>query len=374
MQLRPDTVSATSESHSIHPSGAEKTSQQRSIPSLDGLRAVSVSLVILAHYVPEHWKAPFWGSYLFLLGQLGVSMFFVISGFLITFLLCKESSEESTISLKNFYLRRIFRIFPAFYMYLAVAAALTAVGVFSLKAKDFLIAGTYLWNYYMPSSPSILSHTWSLSLEEQFYLFWPACLKLLKPARALPITVALIFLEPILRVLIYLHFPQIRQTGKISAMLHTRIDTIMFGCLIALLWRHNSFKRFVDRYVGSILFLATLLFLFFLDPLLNQYARDAYHPFWLTFDGVALSVILIYLVRNPRTICGRLMNLRTLRYIGVLSYSLYLWQQMFADVWQRWFPLNLLAAFGCANLSFYLVERPFLRLRDRALQRVRSPG
>ena len=114
-----------------------------------------------------------------LFGELsGVQTFFVISGFLITHILLKELNATGTISLKRFYFRRAFRIFPPFYAYLAVAAALTLTGVFVGHLRAFIVAGTYLSNY-MGGGSELLEHTWSLSLEEQFYPGWPAALLLL---------------------------------------------------------------------------------------------------------------------------------------------------------------------------------------------------
>jgi peptidoglycan/LPS O-acetylase OafA/YrhL len=355
-------VTPTDSSHSE--SGAQETSQRRSIPSLDGLRAISVGLVILSHYGPEEMKGSTWNSYFFFLGQMGVNMFFVISGFLITFLLCKERAETSTISLKSFYFRRALRIFPAFYVYLAVAGTLTAIGIFHINVDQFILAGSYLWNYYMPQNGSILGHTWSLALEEQFYVFWPTLLKILRPKHALFMAIGLIVVEPVARVITYMYLPGLRESGKISAMFHTRIDTIMFGCLIALVWRHHKFKRFADRYLRAPAFYISCFFLLCINPVLNLQFRVAYHAFWLTMEGVALSIALIYLVRRPATLPGRFVNIRLLRYVGVLSYSLYLWQQMFVEAWHDWFPLNLLAALCCAVLSFYFVEKPALRLRN----------
>jgi peptidoglycan/LPS O-acetylase OafA/YrhL len=345
--------------------GAQKTSRERTIPSLDGLRAISVGLVVLSHYGTVGTGASVWNSCVFLMGQMGVNMFFVISGFLITFLLCKEYAEKSTISLKRFYIRRAFRIFPAFYFYLAIAAVFSALGIFHARLEEFVIAGVYLWNYYMPHDGAVvLGHTWSLALEEQFYLFWPVLLKILRPSRALYMAIGLILVEPFVRVATFVYIPSLRESGKISAMFQTRIDTIMFGCLIALLWRHPDFKRLADRYLRAPAFYASIVFLLCVNPFLNIWFRVMYHAFWLTLEGATLSIVLIYLVRQPETTSGRFVNLRSLRFVGVLSYSFYLWQQMFIKLWHGWFPANLAAAFGCAALSFYLIERPALRLRD----------
>ena len=139
---RPRNRCANVESFAHAESGAQETSNKRSIPSLDGLRAVSVGLVIASHYGPVEKTIPWLDSYLFFLGQTGVNMFFVISGFLITFLLCKEHTETSAISLKRFYVRRACRIFPPFYVYLTVAAVLSSAGFFFVRPPSvFFVPG-----------------------------------------------------------------------------------------------------------------------------------------------------------------------------------------------------------------------------------------
>jgi len=146
-------------------------STSRSIPSLDGLRAASVAVVIVGHSLAYlHGEANRF-PYLQLseLGQSGVDAFFVISGFLITYLLLKEKDATGTISLRNFYFRRFFRIFPPFYAYLAVVGILWVAGLARQDVRAFLSAATYTWNYAPHATSWLLAHTWSLSLEEQFY-------------------------------------------------------------------------------------------------------------------------------------------------------------------------------------------------------------
>src|SRR5579864_8938940 len=174
----------------------------RSIPSLDGLRAFSVALVILAHslaYLPLRG-----GQYPLLqvawLGQSGVDIFFVISGFLITYLLLKEHDASGTIRLKNFYFRRFFRIFPPFYAFLAVVGLLWVFHAVPLDLRSFVNAATYTSNYRGVFG-WVLAHTWSLSLEEQFYLLWPPCLVLFGRRNSTFLAVGVILVSPAVRVL-----------------------------------------------------------------------------------------------------------------------------------------------------------------------------
>ena len=168
------------------------------IPSLDGLRAISIALVLFAHTS----GTAFFPSFVFLrrhLGNFGVRVFFVISGYLITTLLLKELDKTGRISLKLFYIRRVFRIFPAAYFYLAVAAVLLAFGLVELEWNDIVFGFTYTTNYD-PVRPWHTIHLWSLSVEEQFYLIWPATLAFLGRRRAMVAAAAMIAVAPLLRI------------------------------------------------------------------------------------------------------------------------------------------------------------------------------
>jgi peptidoglycan/LPS O-acetylase OafA/YrhL len=339
----------------------------RNIPSLDGLRAISVLMVISAHMnAPLARLIPFVPFWLYLdWGALGVQTFFVISGFLITHLLLKELEATGTISLKRFYFRRALRIFPPFYVYLAVALVLTLAGVFSGELRAFLVAGTYTWNY-LGSGSELLEHTWSLSLEEQFYLLWPAALVCLGPRKGAKLAVWVILLSPGSRIVTYFLAPHHR--ALLNAMLHTGLDSIMFGCLLAILWRNTRFNRFLQPFVRGPVAAAAAAFVLFLGPIFPEFRFQGRYSlvFGLTLNAICLSLILIYVVRVPNSPAGRLLNTPVLRHLGIISYSLYLWQQMFTGVnANRFFPWSLAAILGCAELSYWIVERPSLNLRDR---------
>ncbi len=341
--------------------------KSRNIPSLDGLRAVSVLMVIGAHMNGSLTRlipfVPFW---LFLVwGALGVQMFFVISGFLITQILLKELNSTGTVSLKRFYFRRAMRIFPPFYVYMAVALALTLAGLFAGELRAFVVAATYTWNY-LGGGSELLEHTWSLSLEEQFYLLWPAALVFLGTRKSIRLAVWVILLSPLSRIVTYYAAPHHR--ALLNAMLHTGLDSIMFGCLLAILWNHLRFNELIRPLVRGWVAALAAAFVFVLGPvLLGARFRGSYTlVFGFTLNALCLSLILLYVVRVPGSRVGRLLNTPVLRHLGVISYSLYLWQEMFTGVNSvRFFPWSLAAILACAELSYWLVERPSLRLRDR---------
>jgi peptidoglycan/LPS O-acetylase OafA/YrhL len=339
----------------------------RNIPSLDGLRAISVLMVIAAHETGSLTRfiplIPFW---LYLVwGALGVQTFFVISGFLITHLLLKELHATGTVSLKRFYFRRALRIFPPFYVYLAVALAFTLAGFFPGQLRAFIVAATYSWNY-LGGGSELLEHTWSLSLEEQFYLLWPAALVFLGTRKSIKLAVWVILLSPLSRVVTYYLAPHHRPL--LNAMLHTGLDSIMFGCLLAILWRNVRFNQLIRPFVnGWVAAFAAAYSLYLAPVFLSTRFRGSYtFVFGFTLNAIGLSLILLYVVRSPNSPVGRLLNTAVLRHLGVISYSLYLWQQIFTGQNSvRFFPWSLPAMLGCAELSYWLVERPSLRLRAR---------
>ena len=354
----------------------EINGQRRNIPSLDGLRAISILLVILAHssvHFSRWIKLPV-GTYL-LFAHLGVEVFFVISGFLITGLLLKEWNATGTLCLKRFYWRRAFRIFPPFYLYLAIMVGLVLAGVLQTPLRAFFFAAIYGTDYYLgPGSGSeALQHTWSLSVEEQFYLLWPATLLFLGKRKSTWLAGFLILLSPPVRGVTYLLLaPQHR--AMVDRMFHSSIDTIMFGCLLALLWDNNQLRRLLPILASGWSMALSLLFLLVLDPLLETHFYGRYSLLvGMTLEGICISLFMLAVITRPATPVGRLLNTPLLRHLGVISYSLYLWQSIFTAHAGRYFPLNLLAALACAELSYWVVERPSLRLRDRLWKKAAVP-
>lgn len=352
---------------------------ERSIPSLDGLRAFSILLVLLGH---SAWKfadaaAPLQPlSNVFVeSAQIGVSVFFVISGYLITGLLLTELDRTGDVRLGRFYWRRAFRILPAFYTFLAVIGLLGVLQVIALDRGDLLRAGLFVWNYV--PSPSRwdqswwVGHSWSLSVEEQFYLLWPATLLMLGRRRATRLAIALILIVPVVRVASYFLFPSFR--GRLGMMLHTRVDTLMFGCLLSLLSTTDIPRRAYAVVTRFRLQWISLGFLLVVSPLLAVRFHGAYTiTVGQTVEGLAIASILVWGINATASPSVRLLNSRLLVHIGILSYSLYLWQQLFtADrivthIYARVpYAINIVAIFLCAEASYWMVERPFLRLRAR---------
>jgi peptidoglycan/LPS O-acetylase OafA/YrhL len=298
-----------------------------------------------------------------------VDVFFVISGFLITGLLLKDSDEKSGYRLKRFYLRRCFRIFPPFYLFLGVVLILWKTGLRPVDFRAFITAATYTYNY-LPHGPGwLLAHTWSLSLEEQFYIVWAPCMVLLGWKKSKAVAIGAILLSPAIRFLTYVLAPRLR--GNEDMMLHTRLDTIMFGCAMALLWKDARFQSLVEKIVRLPLVIFSILYIVVLAPCLStRFAAKYDWTIGYGLGGLMISVVILYAVRMPGSAFGKFLNLAPMRHIGVISYGIYLWQQMFTGPNAFWVPLNLLSILACAELSYWLVERPSFRLRDWSEKRL----
>jgi len=334
------------------------------IPSLDGLRAFSIFLVVLAHCygtkgfssaVP-HWVVDH--------GTLGVQIFFVISGFLITSLLLREKQNTGSISLKCFYARRSLRIFPAFYLFFLAMVALSLLGVVELPRHNLLHAATYTMNY-ASSGTWWMGHLWSLSVEEQFYFVWPTLMCLIGARAALWSAACVAIGAPV--VLGTLQILHLSIGGRISMWFPFVADSIATGCVLAgalpFLQKQTWFLRTVRGRLGLAVPLGILLV---------DYLRP--HPrIFLPLGECVLNLGIAYCIARFTAFhadaAGRLLNCRAMVFVGGLSYSLYLWQQPFLNHYSTatWtaFPLNCCCALSLACVSYFLVERPFLRLRKR---------
>ena len=196
------------------------------IPSLNGLRAASIIMVLIAHLAQQGTLVPsVW--YLCELGHLGVDMFFVISGFLITVLLLREHRRNDAISLKQFYVRRAFRILPAYLFFLAGIALFAWLGAVSVTGWDWFGVLTYNVGF-LPKASWNVGHIWSLSVEEHFYLLWPLALYMW-PRRGWMVAIVTILLTPPLRCIIYEYVPGLH----VDYCSLTRMGTIAVGCLLA---------------------------------------------------------------------------------------------------------------------------------------------
>jgi len=342
------------------------------IPGLDGLRAISIALVLLGHTIGTRHAPAFTMPEWLHVAELGVGVFFVISGYLITSLLLSERERSGSISLKKFYIRRAYRIFPAAYTYVAFIAVLSFAGLVTLKSHDLLHAVTYTTNYNQDRA-WWLGHLWSLSVEEQFYLLWPALMLLLGTRGAMWAAAAAIVIAPASRVAIAVLWKS--HNLGIGEYFPTIFDGIATGCLLAgvrpWLSRQQPYLRFLASPAFWIVPIGAVAAMRLCDPLKLQFTILP------LIVNTAIAVTIDRMVRHPEKLAGRVLEWTPLVWIGTLSYSLYLWQQPFvnryADNWFSSFPVHVGLALCAATASHYLVEKPFLRLRVRRAAAAAAP-
>ena len=350
----------------------------RRIPSLDGLRAISIVLVLLGHLAGTQFSpisreiGRFWNF-----GDFGVRVFFVISGFLITGLLMDEMARAGRIRLGRFYFRRTLRIFPPYYAYLVAMFAAAGFGLVQLAPHDGVHTITYTSNYYAERS-WFVGHTWSLSVEEQFYLLWPAVLIMAGVRRGLWIAAAVVLFVPLIRLFEW-HFVPSAASG-IGHRFETVADAIAIGCVLAgtreFLHRLPIYMRAISSPLFVIVPLGAIA-----GALTHGHPQISF-AMGMTITNICVALVIDWCVTFHDGRIGRVLNAAPLVFVGWISYSLYLWQQPFlnrassADV--AAFPLNLALAVACALASYFVIERPSLALRKalelRLFRRASEPA
>jgi len=329
---------------------------------LDGLRGVAIALVIVGHLAHFSFgRNGAWAAS----ASVGVSLFFALSGFLITNILLEEIKSSGRIGFRNFYVRRCLRLLPALFAFLVAMTVLKLAGLFSQDAWTSLAASVlYVRNIFGRGDGT--GHLWSLSLEEQFYVTWPLLL-FLTFRRGERITIVILVAVAIWRATA-VHFRLVNEaTGALYERPWFRYDAILYGCWIALVLRtrRESWQRAACWFHP----LVTLPLLVVASAIPSS---SPVGPFSLTLQALlAMAVTFSTIVSAPTSIIYRALASAPARFLGHISYSLYLWQQPFIVVrtpsWGglRTFPLNLAAAFALALFSYYVIERPFLALKSR---------
>jgi peptidoglycan/LPS O-acetylase OafA/YrhL len=343
------------------------------IPSLDGLRAFSFGLVFVAH-VGFGDAIP---------GGFGVTVFFFLSGFLITTLMRSEWDATGAVSLRNFYIRRALRILPPFYLVLIVATAITATGVWpvQLQPRAVLAQVFHYANYWEVEhgSSGFAPGTgvyWSLAVEEHFYLLFPLVFLTMQKWRASALRQAgmlLLLCAVILAWRCVLVFGLHSSDDRTYLASDTRFDSILFGCALALYGnpvldvskKSDAVWKCLLLPLGTAILLASFLI------------RD--HRFRETFryslQGVALVPLFVCAVRYPNWAAMRVLNFRPIAWVGVLSYSVYLIHQVvFYAITEKLQAKLGLAVCAIATLAVTLglawvvqvvIEKPCARLRKR---------
>lgn len=333
-------------------------------PAFDGLRALAVTAVVAYHISPG-----FPGGY------VGVDLFFVLSGYLITTILAAERADSGTIDLRRFYLKRAFRLFPALALVLlfelcraaldpaARASILRAIGVCLLYVTNWARA------FDLPGIDGQLGHSWSLSLEEQFYIVWPILLLGVFPRRPLVWLIAALAAVTALRLGMLLG-------GVSGARVYNGSDThsdgLILGCIVALMPPSPALKRIASQ-TAPVALLGLAALVLFADG--DQGLAES---LWVSFAGVLSAWLLLAILHQGWL--EKALSSGVLVYVGRVSYGWYLWHyplyqaaHQYLPAWTP--PLAALIALPVAMLSYAYVERPALRVRDRLIARgTPTPG
>ena len=337
---------------------------RQKIPQLDAVRGLAILLVIL-HNTDEKFPS-FHLHWAFSNGWMGVDLFFVLSGFLITGILL--DTKQSTNYLKNFYARRCLRIWPLYYsvilfMFVVIPFLSPSQGHFVFeKSSPWWAYPLFLQNFLLPISTLAagpLGVTWSVAIEEQFYLVWPMVVRYCSNVQIRRLAIAEICLSPALRFYLSLHHVDLYTN------VFCRLDGLMAGALLALMVRSDKFRpsKFNKHAWISLLVSGSLAFV-----------TEAIHARWIVFSLTAVaSAAFVYLsLFSAQRWFQVLMKNRFLVWTGTISYGLYLLHKIPFGMEQMLnldghpfleLPIILVAGFALAVLSWNLLEKPFLRLK-----------
>ena len=350
--------------------------KRRYITGLDGIRAIAVIMVLAYHLKLALFKS----------GFLGVTVFFVLSGYLITGILISEVEEEGTIDLKNFWLKRIRRLVPAVMSMAVVIIFVSAVVnrvIFTKGCKDFLasVLGFNNWwqifnkvSYFEAAGvPSPFTHCWSLAIETQFYLIYPLILlgiyKLAKSRgegrakRGLLFAGVTLLLALISVILMIVLFDPQQDASRVYYGTDTRAFSLLFGALLAILWEYRMVPRrlsaSVNMVLGSVSFAVLLVMTIAINGSSNFWYRGG------QFFGTILTVLMVYAVSGRKTWLSRFLSNPVLKWIGDRSYSIYLWHYPIILLISKgikaswWITLiEIVLSVVLAELSYRFIETP----------------
>lgn len=294
------------------------------------------------------------------LGGMGVALFFAISGYLITALLLEEQDRWGRISLRGFYVRRAFRILPPAYLYLLVVAIAEP-----LRSGELASAAFFYSNYWAERS-WYTAHFWSLSMEEHFYLLWPVLLVCLGMRRALIAASVLIAATALWRPWSLAHmrlpYPALQRTDM-------RLDAFLFACALAILL-HGPYRLPLLRVLAATRF--RVISFVSLAAVWTWTLLGSAPATGTLIESALLPAILASVIHWPRSRVFRVLESAPLRWMGRISYGLYLWQQLFLVPPAVAFLPRVALTFAAAAASYYLMERPLLHYGRDLSCRVRN--
>lgn len=361
------------------PSISDETVRFEHFPALDGFRAVAILIVMFYHltFLVPQWDFLAGGGY------LGVDIFFVLSGFLITSVLLKEQGRFGKISLKNFFVRRFLRLAPALWAFLLGLYLFGNVllpppqAAIIYQNHNFAYAFFYVMNIYKAATDALtgnLNHTWSLAIEEQFYIFWSIVLfKAFNEKRSRKMIVC--GTATFIGVLVLWRGFRAAMGADATVLYYsteTRIDALLIGCVASMIfcWRLVPDDFFRSRLFGWITFPAVITTL--LVYLSFSYTDSLLYYGFISLFSLSIAIMILWLVSRERTVIHKILETAVMKWIGQISYSLYLWHYVFFEFAKKTFdsvPMQvaagLIISVAVAAASYYLIEKPFLGLKHR---------
>ncbi|HWA95221.1 MAG TPA: acyltransferase [Terracidiphilus sp.] len=315
------------------------------IPTLDGWRGIAILMVILTHFQAGMLHHPIAGQPWMFLGTHGVTIFFVLSGYLIT----SRLLLEDRINLRSFYVRRFFRLMPAAWAYLACLVFLGYLTHLNTIGSDLWACLFFFRNYLHPAeipSSSATLHFWSLSIEEQFYLLWPPLLLLLGRKYAVMFaTLAAIACAAFK----YIHWSAYNHDFYYLRT-EVRADSMLVGCLLAFALAHPFVQQWFVRFGAPLFYLCLPIFAW----------QIVHFQYLVPFsENIVIALLLACTSLAPQSLAGRILQWQHLAFTGQISYSLYLWQNLFLRSAWGSFGYFLLPLFGIG--SWLILEKPLMR-------------
>jgi peptidoglycan/LPS O-acetylase OafA/YrhL len=353
------------------------------IPTLDGWRAVAIVIVLLCHGSDSmqralgHWSAPV-ADFLKLRGLAGVRIFFGISGFLITSRLLDEMKQSSPGILRRFYIRRAFRILPPAVGFLLILGGLSVAGVVDVSARSWL-ASMFFLNNYFGANGWYTGHFWSLAVEEHFYMLWPSLLLLLGMVGGAWLATGLSIAVVMWRAVCY-HF-QWGMGEHFYGRTDIQLDGLLWGAVMARYYAEPKVREALRALLGwpvGPLLVVGVMVSFAFQP---HHGWKVFHALYAA-QAIAIPFMLLSTVLHPKGMISRVLESAALGWLGRMSYSVYLWQQLFCVwdsardgrlYWVQVWPINFAAPVVCAMLSYHFLEQPFIRMGSR-LAKGRAAG
>ena len=344
--------------------------------SLDGLRAVAILMVTLGHFGIDNILLPY---NLLIDSEIGVHIFFVLSGFLITTLLIKEKLRSGKISIRHFYIRRILRIVPLAYLFLIVLLILGLIGYRMSTPSDFIYSFLFLKNLPIRNQP-FTAHLWTLSVEEQFYIILPL-LMLLSIRKYFNFALLFVIFVPLISILTF---------NNIGFHSTNHVFNLLIKIILYSFWKGPTFIL-----IGSVFSILTFkgiitaeptnkyyflsFFLLLAAILISTESFILYSKYTSEFISSIIIAYVILLNIRSQNFLSKILSNPILVKIGILSYSLYTWQEIFLGkfFWIPWLKglnslpliviilLKLIFMIPIAFISYYLLETPFLKLKEK---------